>query len=177
MLGQRLATFYVLVVLAGSAAAQESDLPLRTEFLMVLHADLVQPQQEIGETPVGDRRIFYVEGGSFSGPKLKGKVLPGGGDWVVIGRNRVAHLDVRITLRTDDGALIFVTYRGISDIPQKVRQRFSNGEDVPPSEYYFRTTPTFETAAPKYAWLNRLVAVGVGKRLAAGVTYNVYAIK
>jgi hypothetical protein len=143
---------------------------------MKLSAELDEPQP-IGETPFGGRRIVYVKSGEFSGPRFKGDVLPGGGDWVLVRKDGVTQLDVRITLRTEDGALIFVTYRGVSNIPPELRKRILNGETVDPSEYYFRTTPYFETAAEKYAWLNKLVTVGVGKRTATGVEYSVYAIK
>jgi hypothetical protein len=92
-------------------------------------------------------------------------------------KDAVSQLDVRITLRTEDDALIFVTYRGISSMAPEVRKRILSGDHVDPSEYYFRTTPSFETAAEKYAWLNKLVAVGVGRRTLTGVVYSVYAIK
>jgi len=165
-----------LLLLSAPAAAQDEPLPLRTEFLMQISAELEDPQP-IGETPLGDRQIVYVKGGEFSGPGLKGGVLPGGGDWVLVRKDGVRQLDVRITLRTEDGALIFVTYRGIVNMAPEVRRRILNGEAVDPSAYYFRTTPFFETAADKYAWLNKVVAVGVGRRTATGVVYSVYAIK
>ena len=103
--------------------------------------------------------------------------LPGGGDWVLVRKDGVTQLDVRITLRTEDDALIFVTYRGVSNIPPELRKRILNGENIDPSEYYFRTTPYFETGAESYAWLNKLVTVGVGRRTATGVEYSIYAIK
>ena len=137
----------------------------------------LEDSQQIGETPVGGRRIVYVKGGQFAGAALKGRVLPGGGDWALVRKDGVSHVDVRITLRTDDGALIYVTYRGISTMTPEVRQRILKGEAVNPSEYYFRTTPVFETAAERYAWLNKLVAVGVGRRTRTGAEYSVYAIK
>ena len=80
-------------------------------------------------------------------------------------------------MQTEDGALIYVTYRGISTMAPEVRQRIIEGAVVAPSEYYFRIAPSFETSATKYAWLNSLVAVGVGRRTRTGVAYSVYAIK
>ena len=151
--------------------------PLQSEFLMQLTAEL-DPAQVIGDTPQGDRRIVPVIGGSFAGPQLKGQVLAGGGgDWLLFRKDGAAQLDVRTTLRTDDGALIYVSYRGVSVIPPDVRQRIMGGEDVDPAQYYFRTTPYFETASEKYSWLNKLVTVGVGKRTKTSVTYSIYAIK
>lgn len=158
------------------ARADDAPLPLRTAFLMQMTAELEESQQ-LGDTPAGGRRIVYVKRGEFAGPELKGQVLPGGGDWVLVRRDGVSQLDVRITLRTDDGALIFVTYRGISTMTSDVRGRILKGEAVDPSQYYFRTAPFFETAAEKYAWLNRLVAVGVGRRTPTGVVYSIYAVK
>jgi hypothetical protein len=143
---------------------------------MKMSAEL-EDAQPLGDTPLGERHIVYVKGGEFSGPGLKGRVLPGGGDWVLVRKDGIRQLDARITLRTEDGALIFVTYRGILNMAPEMRRRILNGEAVDPSEYYFRTTPFFETAAEKYAWLNKLVAVGVGRRTATGVVYSIHAIK
>jgi hypothetical protein len=159
-----------------SPQMQAARLPLQSEFLMQLTADL-DPAQVVGETPQGDRRIVPVVGGSFSGPQLKGRVLTGGGDWTLFRKDGVAQLDVRVTIRTDDGALIYVSYRGVSIIPPDVRQRIMEGQEVDPAQYYFRTTPYFETASEKYSWLNKLVTVGVGKRTKTSVIYSIYAIK
>jgi len=151
--------------------------PPKLEFLMQLTAELDAPQV-VGETPQGDRRIVPVTGGSFSGPKLKGQVLSGGGgDWLLFRKDGVAQLDVRTTLRTEDGALIYVTYRGVSIIPADARARIMAGEVVDPSTYYFRTTPYFETASEKYAWLNKIVTVGVGTRNKSSVSYHIYAVR
>jgi Protein of unknown function (DUF3237) len=159
-----------------SPQKQEARLPLQSEFLMQLTAEL-EPAQVVGETPQGDRRIVPVVGGSFSGPQLKGQVLTGGGDWLLFRKDGTAQLDVRATLRTDDGVLIYVSYRGVSVIPPNVRQRIMGGQDVDPAQYYFRTTPYFETASEKYSWLNKLVTVGIGKRTKTSVIYSIYAIK
>ena len=143
---------------------------------MELSAEL-EDSQMLGETPLGGRRIVYVKAGDFTGPGLKGTVLPGGGDWVLVRKDGISQLDVRITLRTDDDALIFVTYRGLLNMAPEMRSRIMNGGTVDPSEYYFRTTPTFETSSEKYAWLNNLVSVGVGRRTRTGVVYSIYSIK
>jgi hypothetical protein len=120
--------------------------------------------------------IASVKGGTFEGPKLQGVVLPGGGDWLLIRPDGVRELDVRITLRTDDAHLIYMSYRGIFHISPEVLQRILYGEAVDPAAYYLRTTPVFETAAEKYGWLNRTVAVGIGERQPSGLGYEVYAI-
>ena len=163
-------------IVCPPARGEDAPLPLRSEFLMQMSTELDDSQQ-IGDTPAGGRRIVHVKHGQLAGAALKGQVLPGGGDWALVRKDGVSQLDVRITLRTDDGALIYVTYRGISTMTPEMRQRILKGEVVHPSEYYFRTTPVFETAAEKYAWLNKLVAVGVGRRTRTGVEYSVYAIQ
>lgn len=136
----------------------------------------VQPPQMLASTPFGNRRIVYVTGGNFEGPRLKGQVVPGGGDWILERADGSLQLDVRITLQTDDDALIYMTYRGIRHGPAEVIERLNNGESVDPSEYYFRTTPFFETGSEKYGWLNRIVAVAFGDRRATGPRYRIYEI-
>ena len=103
--------------------------------------------EEIGSTPQGALSIFPVTGGSFEGELLRGKVLAGGGDWVTAKGDGTLELDLRVTLETDDGALIHMTFTGVRD----------------DANHYFRTLPHFETAAPQYAFLNRLLAVGIGQ--------------
>ena len=102
---------------------------------------------DVGSTPDGTLTIFPVVGGSFEGERLRGKVLAGGGDWVSVRGDGTFTLDLRVTLETDDGGLIHLTFTGVRD----------------DAHHYFRTAPRFETAAPKYAFLNRLLAVGIGE--------------
>ncbi len=149
--------------------------PLRSEFLFEVRAELEKPEQ-IGDTPHGDRQIYYLKGGEFEGPKLKGRVRPGGGDWLAQRSDGVDELDVRATLETDDGALVYVSYRGLLHVPPEVAEKLGRGEAVDHGEYYFRTTPVFETAAAQYAWLNRVVAVGVGEFGDGWVAYTIHAI-
>ena len=103
--------------------------------------------ERIGSTPRGALSIFPVTGGSFEGELLRGKVLAGGGDWVTAKGDGTIELDLRVTLETDDRALIHMTFTGVRD----------------DANHYFRTLPRFETAAPQYAFLNRLLAVGIGQ--------------
>jgi hypothetical protein len=150
---------------------------VKTEFLFDLKADLDWAGAvDVGTTPHGTRRIVYVTGGTVEGPKVKGVVLPGGGDWPIVRPDGGIVLDVRAAFRTDDGQIIYAYYRGLSTIRIDMLGRILMGEAVDPSEYYFRTTPVFETASEKYSWLNRVVAVGIGQFLPAGVAYKVYAI-
>ena len=152
-------------------------MPLESEFLLSLSATLDPDRQLVGPTPQGDRTIVYLTGGTFEGPKLRGEVLPGGGDWLRRRADGVIQLDVRATLRTDDGALIYVQYSGINTASPETMAKQAHGEEVAASELYFRTTPYFETGAEKYAWLNKIVAVGVGRFEPNGVGYDIYAIK
>ncbi len=118
------------------------------------------PPQTIGATPEGNRVTFPVIGGTFEGERLRGKVLPGGDDWTLKRPDGTFELDLRVTLETDDGALIHMTFSGIRN-------------DALP---YFRTFPRFETASPKYAFLNRLLAVGNGEIRADGPAHVIEEI-
>jgi hypothetical protein len=136
----------------------------------------VDPPILVGLTHHGERRIIHIKGGAFEGPRLSGKVLPGGADWQIIHADGVTELEARYTLETHDGALIYVINRGIRSGPKEVMDRLAKGENVDPKEYYFRTAPVFETAAQKYAWLNTLVAVAAGERYVNQVIVTVYEV-
>jgi hypothetical protein len=148
---------------------------IRTAHLMTMTL-AVAGMQPIGATPSGDRRVGLVAGGSFEGPKLKGTVLPGGADWIIGRPDGSTTLDVRIVLRTDDGAAIGMTYRGMRHGPAAVMEKVNTGEYVDPSEYYFRTAVAFDTAAAKYDWLNRIIAIGTGHRLPEGPVYDIFEV-
>jgi hypothetical protein len=108
------------------------------------------PTHDIGAGPHGTRITFPINGGSFEGDRLRGRVLAGGNDWTVRRSDGVLELDLRVTLETDDGALIHMTFEGVRD-------------DGAAGAPYVRTLPRFETAEPKYSFLNRLLAVGTGE--------------
>ena len=149
---------------------------LAAEHLFDIHVDL-EPAQRVGQTPGGARNIVLVKGGAVAGPKVNGSVLPGGGDWVVTRGDGVGELDVRLTMETVDGALVYMRYGGILDAKPEVFRRVYGGEDVAPSEYYFRTTPRFETSTEAYAWLNSIICVGVGALGPNVVDYRIFAIQ
>ncbi|NJM33953.1 MAG: DUF3237 domain-containing protein, partial [Rhodomicrobium sp.] len=117
---------------------------------------------DIGAGPRGQRLVIPFKGGRFEGPKLRGEVLVTGGDWLLHRADGVFELDVRRTLRTDDGHHIYAAYRGILTGSAESLGRMGRGEAVPAADLYFRTTPVFETGSEKYAWLNRIVTVGIG---------------
>lgn len=140
-------------------------------------ADIEEPQQGIGAGPFGHRMIARVTGGRVEGPRLNGEVVPGGGDWALIDGKNTLRLDARITLRSDDGALIFASYRGvITPIDPATVARAIAGT-LEPGELYYRTTPVFETGDERYAWLNTVVCVAVGNISAEGVSYDVFAVR
>jgi hypothetical protein len=134
------------------------------------------PPQELGDTPLGRRRIINITGGRFAGERLSGRILPGGADWQVVRADGVAELDARYTLETQDGALIYVRNHGLRHGPPEVLRQLAAGEAVDPARYYMRTTPLFETGDARYAWLNRLVCVATGARRAASVELEVFQI-
>jgi hypothetical protein len=144
-----------LAAVPGTASGQAPASPLESEFLFELLLD-VDPQIDAGHV-----RIAPVTGGTFGGPVARGTVLPGGADWItqVSGHSS---LDVRITLRTDDGALIYMTYTGV----------VSRGADG----VYWRVRPIFHTSSEAYDWLNHIVAVGKSKQVEGKVAYDVFRI-
>jgi Protein of unknown function (DUF3237) len=134
-------------------------LAINSRPLMVLRL-ATSTTQDIGPTQQGTLTIFPVTGGSFEGERLRGKVLAGGGDWVTAHGNGSFTVDLRVTLETDDGSLIHMTFTGVRD----------------DANHYFRTVPRFETAASKYAFLNRLVAVGIGEIRPEGPVHSIEEI-
>jgi hypothetical protein len=132
--------------------------------------------QELGSAAKGTRRIIPIIGGSFEGPGIKGTIEPGGYDWQLLRKDNVAEVDARYVLKTDDGALITVVNTGLRHGPAAVMERMIKGEEVDPSEYYFRSIPFFETSVTKYEWINRHVFVANGIRKPAVVIIQVWKI-
>lgn len=137
----------------------------------------VQPIVEIGHTPYGERRISPIQGGTFVGERLKGQVQPSpAGDWLLVRNDGVLTLNVRITLECEDHALIYMSYEGMRHGPKEVMEQLAKGEQVQASSYYFRMAPKFETASPKYAYLNKMLAIATGHRDPIGPTYQVFEV-
>ena len=144
----------------------------------LFHAEItLAPPQELGDAPLGRRRIIPITGGRFHGARLSGRVLSGGGDWQIVRADGVAQLEAHYTLETDDGALVYVRNVGLRHGPPEVLARLAAGEAVDPSLYYMRTTPAFETGAERYRWLNKLVCVATGARRKDAVELDVYEVK
>jgi Protein of unknown function (DUF3237) len=149
---------------------------MNTRPLMTLQVSVATPQN-VGAVPHGARRIAPISGGVFEGPRLRGTVLPGGSaDWLLVRADDVLEMDLRVTLRTDDGALISMRSFGMRHGPPDVIAAIGRGEPVDPAAYYFRTTPRFQTAQPAYAFLNRLLAVASGDRRADGPIYTIHEL-
>jgi hypothetical protein len=149
--------------------------PIETRplFTMMVEVDVVHA---IGGPQGAGRRVGNVPGGTFGGDRLQGTVLPGGADWQIERGDGALLLDARIVLRTHDEALIAMTYTGIRHGPPEVIKRLARGEAVDPGAYYFRIVPSFTSADPRYEWLNRIVAIGIGHRTASGPIYQIYEI-
>ena len=148
---------------------------IATAHLFDIVIDL-NPRLNIGGGPFGQRILFGAAGGSFGGPRLRGEVLAGGGDWALFRPDGAMSLDVRLTLRTHDGALVHMSYGGRWITPPELRAEMADPasrHQVDPARYYFRTNPLFETGAPPYAWLNDIVCVGTGYLVEGGIAYKV----
>ena len=132
---------------------------------------------DVGEVSQGQRRIVPLTGGAFTGPELNGKLLAGASaDWQIALPDGTALGDIRYTLQTDGGALLYVQSRGVRHGSADVLARLARGEDVDASEYVFRTSTQIETASRDLDWLNKGVFVSVAGRRPGGVTYETYLV-
>jgi hypothetical protein len=156
-----------------SAQRQTTEATMKCEFLLTYHADLT-PAVEVGGGPFGTRVFFEVKGGTFEGPRLRGKILSGGGDWLLIDAQGVARLDVRAVFETDDGARIYVQYPGVLVMDPKTQAAIAGGPATAYGDTHWVTQPRFETGDARYAWLNSVIAVGEGHAVASAVEYRVY---
>jgi hypothetical protein len=148
---------------------------VNTRPLFVLRLQVKKPT-DVGSTPAGQRRVAVIAGGVFNGERLSGRVQEGGSDWLLGRSDGATTLNVRLTLETTEGDLIGVTYIGLRCGPPEVMEKLHKGETVDPASYYFRITPLFETASSKYAWLNQIVAVGIGHRPPEGPVYSIFEV-
>ena len=136
----------------------------------------VDPPLDLGDVGKGGRRIVPIIGGDFFGPQLRGKVLPGGADWQILRDDGVAELEARYTLRTDDGALIYVRNHAFRHGPADVMAALAAGRPVDSARYYFRGATFFETSATRYAWLGKNIIVCTGEREPLGVKLKFYQL-
>ena len=145
------------------------------EFVFAGHVTVDKPL-DLGDVGKGARRIVPITGGEFSGPQIRGQVLPGGADWQVLRHDGVAELEARYTLRTDDGALIYVRNLGLRHGPPDVIAALAAGRPVDPSSYYFRGATFFETSDVRCAWITKNIVICVGEREPAAVKLRFYQL-
>ena len=150
---------------------------LNAEHLFAYTGMLQAPPEAIGPVPEGARANFYVIGGELLGPRLVGKVRPVGADWGTVRPDGVLAIDARITLETNDGALIYMHYHGLGELGADGYAKFLAGQ-LPP-RFPLRTAPVFRTAHPQYQWLHRLLCAGIGEANLEtfSVNYDVYAMR
>jgi hypothetical protein len=177
-----LVIFAISAWLLGSAAEvgaqiKPIDSKMRLEYLMTFHVDLTQPLV-IGKVASGQMLVMVASGGTFDGPKLQGKCLPGPVDWLVQGSDGVGRMDVRGTFQTQDGANIYIRYQGVQVWTEAAGAKLSKGTPIEYGEIYWVGAPVFETGDPHYAWLNNIVTVAEGRLGPGGswVEYRVFQV-
>jgi len=151
-------------------------MPLLSEKPILLIQCQLESILKFGVTPYGERRIINILGGTVEGPKLKGRILPGGADWQIVRNDGVVDLRARYTVETDSGAHILVNSEGLRHGPPEVMERLARDETVDPSLYYFRAFMRFETADPAASWLNRILTIGYGSRENKAVRLAVHEV-
>jgi Protein of unknown function (DUF3237) len=149
---------------------------LGTQPIFTIDAEL-EAITDLGRTPYGGRRVIGILGGTVRGPKLNGRILPGGADWQIIRSDGATDISARYMIETDAGARILVASDGLRHGPPEVLAALAQGDSVDPSLYYFRTAMRFETADPAVDWLNRILAVARGQREARSVRLDVYQVE
>ncbi len=148
---------------------------LATQPIFHIHAELAGIT-DLGRTPYGVRRIIDILGGTVSGPRLNGRVLPGGADWQIIRGDGAADIKARYTIQADSGARILVSSEGLRHGPPEILERLLRGDNVDPSLYYFRTVMRFETSDPSFDWLNRILALARGQRQPNAIRLDVFEV-
>ena len=140
------------------------------------YSGLLKPAVDFGPGPLGVRLYAEVIGGVVEGKRLNGRVLTGGGDWLLMGQDGWGQVDVRVQFLTDDGVAIYSHYTGLLEFTPKAAEALGRGEGTDFADQYFRTTPRFECGDPRYAWLNQNLFVAEGRFIPGGVAYDVYRV-
>jgi len=140
-------------------------------------ATLESPPELIGLVPEGVRLNAYVTGGEVTGDRIRGKVRPVGADWLTLRSDGVCNLDVRATIETHDGGLIYLAYQGVGDLGEDGQKNFLEGKV--PEKFFIRTAPRLSSAHPDYMWVNRCQFVGIGEGdfINSSVAYDLYALR
>lgn len=148
---------------------------LASEPFATVNAELAEILH-FGATPVGDRRVIHINGGRVSGARVNGIILPGGADWQVVRADGAADIQARYTIEADGGGHILAESKGLRHGPAEVIDALARGKDVDPARYFFRVLYRFETGIEDLDWLNRTMALGVGRRRPRGVEIDLYEI-
>jgi hypothetical protein len=164
-----------LLLCANIALGRQTPQAPRLELAFELHAEVGKPD-EVGAVAGGTRRVIPIIGGTFAGPGLKGKILPGGADHQLLQPDGFTQLEARYILQTDQGEMIYVNNRGMRHGPPEVLARLNKGERVDPNLIYFRTAATIETAALRLQWMSRAIFVCVGERYPTEVVVRFYRV-
>ena len=173
MLGSALLAAAASATAASDTKGEEA---VRSRFAFEASVSVTTPLV-VGPATIGLRRIVPITGGTVSGPRFTGRVVPGGADWQVVRPDGVLQIEAKYTLESTDGVLVMVTNRGMRHGPAAVIERLARGEPVDPGEYYFRTSAEFEAPADsKYAWLNRAIFIGVASRKATAAIVRFYEV-
>ncbi|MEZ5743300.1 MAG: DUF3237 domain-containing protein [Sphingomonadaceae bacterium] len=146
------------------------------EFVYEAGGNLLPPR-EIGKTVDGARRIIPIlEGGYVKGPKISGKLMGNAADWQLTRLDGVTVADAIYAIECDDGTLIQIRNTGLRHGPDEVMERLRAGEDVDPTEYYFRTVPQFIAPVGAYDWMNKSIFVCSGARYASSIKLWVWRV-
>jgi len=168
--------FALLCLVIGPVRAADAPAVVTAKFVFAARVTVDKPMV-IGDSTHGLRRVVPITGGTFAGPTIKGKVVPGGADWQFVRPDGVLEIMAKYTLQTDDGVLIMITNSGMRHAPPAVMERLTKGEPVSGSEYYFRTTASFEApVGSKYEWLNRAIFIGVAEREPSAAIIRFYMV-
>lgn len=167
----------LLILFSHSILAQKTNTPPAPGLSFVGQLNVkIGPAYVVGETPHGLRRIVPIIGGTVEGPNLKGDILPGGSDWQVVRKDGVAELEAHYQFKTDDGIIIYIKNVGLRVATPEVAARIGRGEQVSPSEYYFRAIPKFEAPTGKYDWMNNAIFICTAFRNPENVVIQVWRV-
>ncbi|OIN59995.1 hypothetical protein BLX24_07750 [Arsenicibacter rosenii] len=165
----------LILALTGTRVTAQPKAP-ELAFVARFNVTIGQPYI-VGETAHGLRRIIPITGGTIEGPQLKGTILPGGADWQIVRKDGVAEVEAHYQFRTDDGVTVYIKNVGLRVATPEVAARIGRGEQVSPSEYYFRTAPKFEAPAGKYAWLNDALYIANAFRNPDNVVIEIWQVR
>ena len=168
-----------LLLQGASLTAGAQSTEIKTEYLMTYMAPLDAPLAVDGSMLVVNVK---PTGGWAKGPAINGTFVAPGGDWLRVMPSGVLRLDVRATLKTDDGALIHISYNEVMQHSAESAEKMAKGEVLKTKDMpYFIAAPTFQTSAPKYAWLNGVQAINKMVELKLGeggyVKYDVFVVR